>query len=158
MNSLLYRAAESIGSSSSKQRSATSRPDREDRFVLEHYGSRKSLYTDTIIRGNVFKKDRTSLTRACNNLVSKSQFMLQTLQNMAEIQSTLRTQLTIAGIAMRDQGLIYDESFPRPLRIWIQQNIRPHINIVDDNPDDEVDADVMKSTIGQLILLMTVLD
>jgi len=77
---------------------------------------------------------------------------------MAEIQSTLRTQLTIAGIAMRDQGLIYDESFPRPLRIWIQQNIRPNINIVDDNPDEEVDADVMKSTIGQLIMLMTVLD
>lgn len=156
MNSLLYRAASSVSSNNSKRTIHNSRPDREDRFVLEHYGGHKSLYTDTVIRGNVFKKDRTSLTRACNNLVSKSQFMLQTLQNMAEIQTTLHTQLLLAGIAMRDQGLIYDESFPRPLRLWIQQTVKPGVNILPENPDDEVDADVMKSTIGQLIMLLSI--
>jgi len=156
MNSLLYKAASSVSATSSKRRLENTKPDREDRFVLEHYGSHKSLYTDTVLRGNIFKKDRTSLTRACNNLVSKSQFVLQTLQNMDEIQSTLRTQLKIAGLAMRDQGLMYDESFPRPLRMWIQRNIRPGVNILDDNPEEEVDADVMKSTIGQLIMLLSI--
>lgn len=154
MNSLLYSAASTISATSSRRRAENKRPDREDRFVLEHFGKHKSFYTDTILNGSVFQKDRTSFTRTCNNVVSRSQYLLQMMQNMSDLQQQLRTQLVIAGRALHGQGLMYDDDFPVTLRNWILSNALG-TKVLD--PTDP-DPDLMRSTIGQLILLLSIRD
>lgn len=158
MNSLIHQAR-TISSVGSSRSSPQRRPTREDRFILEHYHSKdgnthKSLLTDIVLDGNVFKKDRTSLTRSCNNIVSRNQFILQALQNIAHVMACLRYQLTVSGTAMRDQGMLYDPTFPDPLRQWIMMNVKSadQSNI----SETELDEDILKSLIGQLIMINSI--
>nr|WKE35286.1 hypothetical protein [Plasmopara viticola lesion associated mononegaambi virus 8] len=160
MNSLISQARSKAPSSIGSERSSRDRvPVREDRFILEQYhgGSgvvHKSLRSDVILRGVVFQADRTSLTRSCDNIVSRNQFMLQTLENLNNIMACIRYQLTIAGGALRDQGFLYDQSFPSPLRDWIVKNVPA--NIPSTTLDLEFDEDILKSLVGQLIMINSI--
>jgi hypothetical protein len=153
MASLLYKAADSISTASSRH-GEKRRPDREERFVLEHYGRHKTLRSDVILNGSIFKQNKTSLTKCCANMVSRSQYILQLMTNMVEIQEMMRAQLVLAGRALQEQGLLYDDDFPMTLRNWIINNALG--TRVIDPPD--VETDVIKSTIEQLILLNSIQD
>lgn len=150
MDTLLYRAADSISERSSRKITSSKQPDREERFVLEHYGNHKSLYTCTILNGSTFKNDRTSMTRSCGNVVSRSQLLLQTLGNIRAVQTVISNKLKVAGSVMRDEGILYDGSFPVPLKTWIDKNV----SRFGKTPEEiAVDDDVLKALIGELIVL-----
>jgi len=158
MNSLIHQAR-SLSNTGSVKSTSSKRPTREDRYILEQYASRggethKSLLTDIILDGVVFKKDRTSLTRSCNNMVSRSQFMLQTLENLANVMASIKYQLILTGAAFRDEGMLYDAPFPSTLRTWIEKNVSRHQS--PDGIPPEFDEDVLKSLIGELILITNI--
>lgn len=159
--SSLFSQVRGLSSAGSQKSVSNRRPSREDRYILEQYPARngtthKYLLTDIILDGVVFKKDSTSLTRSCNNLVSRNQFMLQTLENLNTLVSNIKYQLLLSGAAIRDQGMLYDATFPRPLREWIEANVNrdQRSNL----EDSEMEEDVIKSLIGQLILINSIRD
>jgi len=150
---------------SSSQGSSTGRrsalPVREDRYILEEYESNdrkrhRSLKTDVILKGNKFQESRTSMTRTCNNLISRHQFMLQALENAENTAKALRVQLTYAGIALRDSGVLYDIGFPQNLKDWIEKNVgRTQEDWVG---EDDLDSDMLTALIGQLIMIKSIKD
>lgn len=87
-------------------------------------------------------------------MVSRSQYILQLLLNLCDLQQTMRGQLVLAGRALKEQGMLYDDDFPIALRDWILNNALG-TRIID---PPEIETDVIKSTIEQLILLNSIQD
>lgn len=92
------------------------RPDRTEVWSLQYMGSRKRIVNWTELRGEKFKENKTSITKASRNLIHKSVFLKTAIMQSRRVHQGLMVQLKLQHRIFSEEGVLFDRDFPQGLR------------------------------------------
>jgi hypothetical protein len=113
----LIRALSSKGSHASESSSRHEfKPDRSEVWSVQFMGQRSRIVNWTELRGEIYNRQVSSLTRPNRNLIYKMVFQKAALGQLRIVHLHLLNQMKVNQRVLQEQGILYDREFPESLR------------------------------------------